>query len=48
MRKETDSNGQVFYQYFDGIIPVLFHYRIYSAKEPPMVYIARAIPIELI
>lgn len=29
-------------------VAILFHYRVYSAKEPPMVYIARAIPVEIL
>ena len=51
IRETTDANGRTFYQYFDGIIPVLFHYRVFETapeSKQGLVYISKGIPIELL
>lgn len=46
--KNFDAQGRVFYQSFDGIIPLVFLYRVYPPEEewhegePGYVYVARA------
>ena len=41
-----DRRGRTYYQYFDGIVPLVFQYRVYTHDLDPqmgMVWIARAL-----
>jgi len=33
IQKNIDSAGRVFYQYYDGVIPLVFTYRVYPPEE---------------
>ncbi len=33
IQKNTDGDGRVFYQYYDGVIPLVFTYRVYPSEE---------------
>jgi len=45
-----DSRGRDFYQFFDGIIPVVFQYRVYTPDVylyKGLVWVSLAIPVEM-
>jgi hypothetical protein len=50
IHKNTSGDGRVFYQYFDGIIPLVFLYRVippehdWTEGDPGFVYIFEATP----
>ena len=33
IQRNVDGKGRVFYQYYDGIIPLVFTYRVYPPEE---------------
>lgn len=33
IQKNVDGDGRVFYQYYDGLIPLVFTYRVYPPEE---------------
>ncbi len=33
IQRNVDARGRVFYQYYDGIIPLVFTYRVYPPEE---------------
>ena len=33
IQKNVDGRGRTFYQYYDGVIPLVFSYRIYPPEE---------------
>jgi len=33
IQRNVDGRGRVFYQYYDGIIPLVFTYRVYPPEE---------------
>lgn len=33
IQKNIDGDGRVFYQYYDGVIPLVFTYRVYPSEE---------------
>ena len=44
----TGTDGREYYQYFDGIVPLVLQYRVYAhdaVSNEGMVWLARAIPL---
>jgi hypothetical protein len=33
IQQSIDGRGRVFYQYYDGIVPLVFTYRVYPPEE---------------
>ncbi len=33
IHKDVDGRGRIFYQYYNGVIPLVFTYRVYPAEE---------------
>lgn len=33
IQRNVDARGRVFYQYYDGIVPLVFTYRVYPPEE---------------
>jgi len=33
IQKAIDGEGRVFYQYYDGLIPLVFIYRVYPPED---------------
>ena len=50
IQRAIDGQGDVFYQYYDGVIPLVFIYRVYppqdewSPGQPGLVWIRKAQP----
>jgi hypothetical protein len=46
IEERTGDDGRAFYQYFDGIVPLVFQYRVYRSDvdwQPGLVWLAYAL-----